>query len=186
MEEKKRIRTKIQKKRMEMSPDEWTEKTARIFCNTVCHPLFQRAKTIYCYVDFRREAGTEEIMREAWKLGKKVAVPRTEGKEMDFYYIESLQELSVGHFGVREPKPSALADGTEGLVIMPGTAFDRKCHRIGYGMGYYDRYLREHPSLDTMALAFSFQVLEQIPSEPFDINPGVIITEDGMIETAVD
>lgn len=182
MEEKKRIRQRVQKKRNELTVEEWAEKTRLIYEKVIFHPMFQEADTIYSYVDFRREAGTEKIMEAAWKMGKRVAVPRTEGETMDFYYIDSLEELSVGHFGVREPEPVHLAEGKEGLVLLPGSAFDMQRHRIGYGGGYYDRYLEKHPSLATMALAFSFQILDQIPYEPFDVRPEIIVTDTGIIE----
>ena len=75
-----------------------------------------------------------------------------------------------------------MADGKEGLLILPGSAFDVKGYRIGYGKGYYDRYLQLHPELLPMAVAFDFQVLEEIPHEAHDRRAQVIATDKRMIE----
>ena len=65
-------------------------------------------------------------------------------------------------------------------MILPGVAFDKDCHRIGYGGGFYDRYLAAHPKLKKIALAFSFQIFEEVAWEEFDISPEMIITEDNI------
>lgn len=184
MEEKKEIRKRILGLREEMDCLNWREKTAAIFHKVTAHPWFQETNTIYCYVDFRNEVGTADLMEKAWEMGKSVAVPKTDGERMDFYYIRSLQETAPGNFGVREPDPRKcrMADGREGLLILPGSAFDVKGYRIGYGKGYYDRYLQLHPELLPMAVAFDFQVLEEIPYEAHDRRAQVIVTDKRMIE----
>ena len=100
MEEKKEIRKRILGLREEMDCLNWREKTAAIFHKVTAHPWFQEANTIYCYVDFRNEVGTADLMEKAWEMGKSVAVPKTDGERMDFYYIRSLQETAPGNFGV--------------------------------------------------------------------------------------
>ena len=184
MEEKKKIRKHILALREEMDLRSWQEKTKDVCEKVTVHSWFQEAKSIYCYVDFRRETGTADLMEKAWKMGKSVAVPKTDGEAMDFYYIHSLQEIAPGNFGVREPDPKRcrMADGKEGLLILPGSAFDVKGHRIGYGKGYYDRYLQLHPELFTMAVAFDFQVLEEIPHESHDRSVQVIVTDRRVID----
>ena len=186
MDRKKEIRRQLLGLRERLGRQEWLERTEAVFQNTVSHPWFQEAEHIYCYVDFRGEAGTAAIMERAWELGKAVAVPRTRGEEMGFFYIRSLEETAPGNFGVREPDPERCetADGREGLMILPGSAFDLKGYRIGYGKGYYDRYMEAHPGLRTMALAFDFQVLEEIPHEPHDRRARVIVTDRRVITTA--
>ena len=185
MDEKKEIRKRILGIRENMDRNDWLEKTNAISENVLAHPWFERADTIYCYVDFRGEAGTGRIMEKAWEEGKKVAVPRTTKDSMEFYYIFSLEETAPGNFGVMEPVTDRMADGKDGLMIMPGSVFDEEGHRIGYGKGYYDRYLVSHPGLHTMAIAFDFQVMEEIPFEPHDKKAAIIVTDRRIIDNRI-
>ena len=88
-------------------------------------------------------------MRCAWDDGKEVAVPRVDGDGiMHFYYLRSLKDLEPGAFGIMEPRADCrICETEEGLLLMPGVAFDEQGHRVGYGGGYYDRYLEKHPHL---------------------------------------
>jgi 5-formyltetrahydrofolate cyclo-ligase len=81
-----------------------------------------------------------------------------------------------------EPKQTHHADDENVLLIMPGAAFDAKCNRIGYGKGYYDKYLQVHPNVKTIAIAFELQMVETIPAEAYDICPDIIITEEKTYE----
>lgn len=153
-------------------------------------PAWKTADTVFCYVSFRNEADTFRIIREALTRGKKAAVPRVEGKHrMEFYYINSMDDLSPGYMEI--PEPSGDADrkavpAENDLVIMPGAAFDRKGTRLGYGAGFYDAYLSKYPNCRKLALAYSVQIEEQIPPEPHDIPVEMIITEKGMIRCSQD
>lgn len=175
--EKEEIRQAILKKRLDISPVEWQNSTEAITGEIISHVWFREATDIYCYVDCRKEAGTRQLIEEAWRLGKAVWVPKVDGAEMNFYAIHSFEELTRGCFGVLEPDEGKAADGKDGLVIMPGVAFDIRRGRIGYGKGYYDRYLRDHPGLHTIAAAFDLQIVEEVPQEEEDIRPQLIITE---------
>ena len=108
---------------------------------------------------------------EAWKLGKSVWFPRVEGSEMNFYLVEQKEDLQPGAYGILEPTGEYKADGYDGLLIMPGVAFDEECHRIGYGGGFYDKYLEKHPDLHTIAVAFELQMYRELPFEEHDIKP---------------
>ena len=148
------------------------------------------AETVFCYVSFRNEADTFRIIREALRCGKKAAVPRVEGKHrMEFYYIHSMDELSPGYMGIPEPFGEAgrkAIPGKNDLVVMPGAAFDRSGTRLGYGAGFYDAYLSKYPDCRRLALAYSVQIEETIPSESHDIPAEMIITEKGMIRCPQD
>lgn len=185
MEAKKEIRERLLAIRESMNAEEWEKKTEAIAGKVTSHPLFCRAGEIYCYMDFRREAGTRLIMERAWEMHKKVAVPRTEKNRMDFYYISDFDDTSPGRFGIAEPEKTYPAPGKEGLILMPGAVFDEELHRIGYGGGFYDRYLMEHTSLFRMALAFEFQVLPVISWEEHDICPRILVTEERVIERKI-
>ena len=101
---------------------------------------------------------------------------------MEFFHIENFGQLHPGTMGILEPEEGALADGADALVIMPGVAFDRDRRRIGYGGGYYDRYLAAHPCLPTMAVAFDCQVLDEVPYDEYDIRPQILVTETSVYE----
>ena len=96
---------------------------------------------------------------------------------MNFYLVESKDDLQPGAYGILEPTGNHIADGEDGLLIMPGVAFDEECHRIGYGGGFYDRFLEKHPDIIRLAVAFDFQILDLVPTEPTDICPQIIVTQ---------
>ena len=123
---------------------------------------------MYCYVDYEKEVGTRVIIEQAWKRGKRVAVPKVEGKEMKFFYVQSFEELKSGYKGILEPMNGVLADASSALVILPAVAVDQEGYRLGYGGGYFDRYLEAHPQYETVALAFEMQVVKFLPREGFD------------------
>ena len=182
MESKKDIRKRVLQKRENLTNREWEEKSRLIYDKVVSHPFFLQADTIYCYIDYRNEVATRAIIDFAWKSGKKVAVPKVLENVMHFYLIDSFDELEYGYKGIEEPKTSKLATDEDALVIMPGAVFDCACHRIGYGKGYYDKYLHLHSNHKTLGIAFEFQVFKNIPSEEFDICPDIIITEENIYE----
>lgn len=182
MESKKDIRKRVLEKRNQITEKEWEERSRSIYKKVVTHPFFLQADAIYCYVDYRSEVGTRKIIEHAWNCEKKVATPKVNGDEMAFYYIQSFEDLLEGFKGIPEPRPTHPAKDEQVLVIMPGVAFDMKCNRIGYGKGYYDKYLRVHPNANTIAIAFELQMVESIPAENYDICPDIIITEEKTYE----
>ena len=120
---------------------------------------------------------TGYLIEEAWKRGKEVAVPKVSGKDMVFYRLTDFSQLEPGYYGIPEPVGKETVDWEEGLMIMPGVAFDRENHRVGYGGGFYDRFLEKHSGLSLLAVAFDFQILSQVPTEPTDIFPHSSVTE---------
>lgn len=181
LETKKEIRKRIRLLRRELPQEEREFYDRQITEQVLEHPLFRNAEEIYCYISAPEEAATSEIMKSAWKSGKKVAVPLVTGAhEMEFHYIDSLRDVSAGYQGILEPTGRNPADGSRGLVILPGVAFDRKGNRIGYGKGFYDTYLQKHPTLKKLAIAYSLQCVDEILSQPHDICVETIITEKGL------
>lgn len=171
------IRRAVLAKRDILSGEEWLRRTEAICSKLIKHPCFQKSAAIYCYVDFNNEVGTHSFIEACLKLGKRVAVPKVFSDTMEFFYISDLLGLKQGAFGVMEPIAGDKASGDTGLVVIPGAVFDKQMHRIGYGKGYYDRYLSMHPHLKRIALAFDLQIVEDIPFTEFDISPEFIITE---------
>ena len=126
-------------------------------------------------------------MEEAWKLLKRVAAPKVHGEDMDYFYIRSMEDLEPGYFQIPEPKEGlAKAEEEDALVIVPGVAFDSHLHRCGYGKGFYDRYLKAHPHHTAIAIALEFQVVEEVPSEQFDVCPDMLVTPFRTIRNRMD
>lgn len=178
MEKKGDIRKSVLEKRNQINKKEWEEKSQAIYSKVITHPFFLKTEILYSYVDYKQEVGTKALIEKAWQLGKRVAVPKIMGDEMQFFYIQQFSELEEGYKGILEPTTSELADTTDGLVIMPGVAFDKDRNRIGYGKGFYDKFLSNHKELNTLAICFSCQMIDCIPADEFDIRPQVLITEE--------
>ena len=137
---------------------------------------FVYARVIGAYHAVGSEVRTIMIIDAAVKLGKKVALPRTEGDRMIFY--EPCGDLVEGKFGIMEPLPTTPVDGID-LLLVPGLAFDLKGYRVGYGKGYYDRFLSMDHSF-SMGLAYSFQVVDELPRGRFDRRIASVATENGI------
>lgn len=141
---------------------------------------------ILIYVSYNQEVKTDRIISHSLECGKKVYVPKvlktTSDKHMEFVRIHSVGELAPGYMGIYEPVSNEYTVLKQGLVVMPGIAFDDKKNRIGYGGGFYDRYLKNNMScFFKTAICFDYQIVEYIPNEPFDIKPDKIITEKRII-----
>ncbi len=183
-EEKQAIRREVGCRRKARTDQEIHAMSAAIARRFFMQPEYREASCIYAYMDYKHEVETKEIILKAWKDHKRVAVPRVKGDVMEYYYIESFDQLEEGYFGIREPKKDCpLAQEPEALLILPGVAFDESLHRVGYGGGFYDKYQAAWPSLVRIALAFEFQVFPKVPFEEFDKLPQKIITEQRCMET---
>ena len=179
MEEKKAIRKQIFKARKEHS-DTWIEeKSRRITELLAALPDYEDADRIMAYADYNHEVITRYIIEQSWKDGKEVAVPKVFGKDMVFYRLTDFSQLESGYFGIPEPKEDGeTVSWEDAMMVMPGVAFDENCNRVGYGGGFYDRFLEKHPGIRRVAVGFSFQILSEVPTEPTDIRPQVIVTEE--------
>ena len=114
----------------------------------------------------------EQVLRD----GKRVAVPKCYGDEMRFIYMTDLSAVEKGYAGIPEPvTDEPVADDETALVLMPGMAFDEAGHRIGYGGGFYDKFLAKEPNHPTLALCYDFQVLPHLETEEFDIPVDTVI-----------
>jgi len=177
IESKAEYRMLIRGYRESLSKEEAAMKSIAILEKLLRREEYKKAECVYCYIDCRNEVMTKPIIRRALSDGKKVAVPRVEGENMEFYYFEGYDKLRPGTYGVPEPFECLPASDLDALLIMPGLAFDRENHRIGYGGGYYDRYLKRPNQHFKIALAFQFQIFQKIPFEEFDIQPDLILTD---------
>lgn len=177
MEAKKHIRKQIFAARKTYT-DEQIDAWSREITKRVTElPAFRQADCVMAYADYNHEVMTRYIIEEAWKAGKEVAVPKVVGQDMIFYKIYDFEALKPGYFGIPEPESGEAVSWEDALMIMPGVAFDRMNHRVGYGGGFYDRFLEKHPGIQRVAVAFSFQMFEEVPTEPTDIFPQIVVTE---------
>ena len=168
--DKRELRRQIREQKRAMTPEEIesaSEKLKELFLAT---DQYRRAKTVYGYLPYNQEVRTVPILEQALADGKQVAVPKVYGDEMRFIYLNDLTRVAVSDFGIPEPvEDGPVADDPTALVLMPGLAFDKEGHRIGYGGGFYDKFLAEEPEHPTIALCYTFQVVNELPTEEFDI-----------------
>lgn len=137
---------------------------------------YRAAKTIYGYLPYNQEVRTVPMLRRALEEGKLVAVPKVYGDDMKFIYLDDLSQVAKGYAGIPEPVADGpVAQDETALVLMPGLAFDRAGHRIGYGGGFYDKFLAREPHHPTVALCYDFQVMDRLETEEFDIPVDLVI-----------
>ena len=173
---KAEIRSLIRSRKEAASPEELAKKSRILTDRFLETEAYQNAKTLYGYISYNQEVCTLGILEQALKDGKQVAIPKCYGKQMVFRYITDLNRLQRRSFGLPEPyDDEPLAQDPEALVLMPGLAFDREGHRIGYGGGYYDRFLELEPGHPTVALCFDFQLLDRLDTDPFDIPADLVL-----------
>lgn len=167
---KQELRRAIRERKRAMTEEEIVERSNALAEKFYNSPAYQAASTIYGYLPYNQEVRTVPMLQRALDEGKRVAVPKVYGEEMRFIYLEDLTQVSKGYAGIPEPIADApVADDKRALVLMPGLAFDPQGHRIGYGGGFYDRFLAQEPHHPTLALCYEFQVQAHLDTEEFDI-----------------
>ncbi len=202
METKKEIRNRVLALRDDMPEEMRRQYSDRIGEHMRLLDAYRSAEVILAYVSYRSEVMTKEMIRQALKEGKSVFVPKVCGDGMEFWKINALENLHAGYRGIPEPEESVSfpdymnikrcenqAAKYRIMMWMPGAVFDKDLNRIGYGKGFYDRYVggflvpykEKTPGVEltVSGIAFSCQVLEQIPHEEHDIRPAILITESG-------
>ena len=168
--DKKELRAQIRAAKRAMTQQQ-IEDLSQALCEKFLQTEeYRNASTIYGYLPYNQEVRTWALLEQALKDGKKVAVPKVYGDEMRFIYMEDLSAVFTGYAGIPEPiADEPVATDTTALVLMPGLAFDREGHRIGYGGGFYDRFLENEPNHPTVALCYAFQMMEHLDTEEHDI-----------------
>ncbi len=197
IQDKKQLRKKIILERNRLSEEEVRSLSSRISAGIIGMPEYHSAASVFCYMAFRNEVDLSELMVSARAAGKKVFLPRILGdgtdKKMEFYLYEEGDVLPRNEMGIKEPDPKKgsaedlISAGEQILMIMPGVVFDRERRRLGYGGGFYDRYLAKcrdwnGVKVSTVAAAYDLQVVEtSLPEEETDIRPDHIVTESRVI-----
>lgn len=198
---KKEQRREGLKRRSELTGEERAHAEERIRSVLIALPWYRNAGRLLLYVSYGNEVPTRRLMEEALTAGKQVFCPRVEGAgSMSFYRIDGPEELSLGFRGIPEPPAQEwrkyliqpLPEGKSDLIVMPGAAFDRNLGRLGYGGGYYDRFLQALEEAGSarlcagkafrkIAVGFSCQILDSLAQEPEDVRPDLIVTEREII-----
>ena len=168
--DKKELRRQIREQKRAMTEAEINAASAKLgelFCS--CRQ-YKDAKTIYGYLPYNQEVRTVPMLEQAMRDGKRVAVPKCYGEEMRFIYMDDLSKVEKGYASIPEPiADEPVADDPTALVLMPGLAFTEDGKRMGYGGGFYDKFLASEPNHPTVALCFEFQMVDYIPTEDYDI-----------------
>ena len=168
--DKKELRRQIRQLKRAMTEEQINTASAKLgelFVNT---PQYQNAKTIYGYLPYNQEVRTVPMLERALRDGKRVAVPKVYGDDMRFIYMDDLSRVAEGYAGIPEPVDDGpVADDPTALVLMPGMAFTKNGDRMGYGGGFYDKFLASEPAHPTVALCYAFQMVDSLPTEEYDI-----------------
>ena len=174
--DKTALRKEIREKKRAMTQKQIEKASHALAQQFFATAYYRESKTLYGYLPYNQEVRTEPILLQALKDGKKVAVPKVYGDTMRFIYLEDMNGIEKGYAGIPEPvadEPVA-ADETA-LVLMPGLAFDKEGHRIGYGGGFYDKFLSAEPGHPTVALCYDFQMLPSLETEEFDVPVDLVL-----------
>jgi 5-formyltetrahydrofolate cyclo-ligase len=186
MNSKAEIRKRLLSLRNSQSIDEIMARSAEIVTRLVRIEEIRKASTLMVYLSFGSEVLTDDLIRWCWGEGKRVCVPfcRPKSRELTACRIDGFDELETGHYGIREPKEGLLRPiegGDIEVIIVPAVAFDRRGYRIGYGGGYYDRFLPQASQAAKIGVAFACQIIEKIPVDGHDLPVDVIVTEREVI-----
>src|SRR3989338_4363442 len=186
MDKKKSIRETVMKKRDSMTTDEVKAKSLAIAEKLMTTVEYQKADAVLFYAAKGNEVATRDMIETALEEGKRVLLPitNTAAKEIEVSEItDYASDLKKGVFGIMEPKKKIAAGAVGGIdaVIVPGVAFDREGHRLGYGHGYYDKLLHKltgkNAGMVKIGLAYDCQMVEKLPRESHDHPMDMIVTE---------
>lgn len=183
------IRQEVISKRKRLNEEEIKEKSEAIASKLLNLPQYRSCDNLLIYADAKGEVKTDDIINKALNSGKRVYLPLTAADySMDFYRIDSLHDLECGEFGIMSPKEDHLkllkaSDiGSKSICVVPGVAFDKQGNRLGYGKGFYDRYLGRMKIPFLIGLSYEFQITESIDAGKYDIPMNMIITENNIYE----
>ena len=174
--DKTALRRQIREQKRAMTQEQIASASEDLGQQFAACQLYQQAKTIYGYLPYNQEVRTVPMLERALREGKRVAVPKVYGEEMKFIYLTDLSQVDTGYAGIPEPvADEPVADDPAALVLMPGLAFDPQGHRIGYGGGFYDKFLAAEPNHPTVALCYGFQMLEALETQDHDIPVDLVL-----------
>ena len=177
--DKKALRAEIKAKKRAMTEAQIAAASDALARQLYAHPAYQSARSIFGYLSYNQEVRTMPMLEQAQTDGKRVAVPKVIGDKMIFIWLDDLSRVALGYCNIPEP----IDDGPEAfdepaLVMKPGLAFDPAGHRCGYGGGFYDCYLEQHPGHPTLAMCYGFQMFEHLDTDPHDIPVDYVLSQE--------
>ena len=180
---KNQLKESILEKRNSLSKQEILEKSEKIENKLFNLEHFRKSKTIMFFVSFNSEVDTRNMIKKSFQ-NKTVVVPKVAQHEINPSIIIDIDNLiPAGKFGIFEPiEAMKIAYKNIDLVLVPGIAFDKTGHRIGYGFGYYDKFLKKVPKAIKIGLCFDFQIVDKIPHEEHDVPVDFVVTEERVLE----
>lgn len=185
--DKKELRKQLKMKRhglFSCNSDKYSA-DMNIFEQVIRSEYFKNAALVMTYVSVGDEPDTYNLINYCFETGKQVAVPRCKDMgNMDFYIIDNISSLKRSSYGIPEPEPAderLIKKCDTAVFIVPGISFDCKGYRIGYGGGFYDRYLSGTECIGSVGICYSELVIDAIPAQKYDIRVNSIITEKGTI-----
>lgn len=185
MQTKKQLRGEISAKLKEIDKIHYRQWSNDIAKKLFLHESWTSSQTIGIVISRKPEVNTKKIIEYAWEIGKRVAVPKCHPKTraMTFHEITSFKQLEVVYYGLKEPIVSKTVEVKKeelDLIIVPGLGFMKNGYRLGFGGGYYDRYLADYHG-KKLALAFEIQLALELPIEKYDIPVDTIITNKEVV-----
>lgn len=187
-EQKNQIRDIYKEKRRSISAEKKSELDEAVCKRFLSLSSYRYADTILLYSPLKGEIDTLPIVRDAWAKGKKTAFPRCiDGNRMVYHYVTSEEQLVSGMYGIKEPSADlplySSAPFEHVICVLPAIVYDKRGYRLGYGRGYYDRFLSNFNGIKA-GLIYSDFVVDEIPNGRFDLKSDVVITEKGVISFA--
>ena len=161
---------------------DWKDDSIKIFKNLLTLSWLLDHNVFMLYYPHRKEVDTKPIVDYLQKHSKIILLPKVKNFDLLPIRIYSLDDLYVGYAGIREPK-GKVYDGKIDVVIVPGVAYDKYGYRLGYGKGYYDRFLPKVDPVIKIGLAFDFQILDKLPHDPHDVKMDYIVTPTKIYKT---
>lgn len=180
--EKARLRQQLLDSRDSLSFDFINITSKQIQDNLRKIEFFRKAKSIGAYYSIGSEVPTQNILQEILNAGKQLSLPKVVKKDLVFKQIKSFSDLEEGNFSIMEPKEDCPTTKHMDAIIVPAIALTADGYRLGYGFGYYDRYLLNKKS-QTIALSYAKQVVRSFPHDDHDIRMNCIVTEDKIIRS---
>lgn len=180
---KNQLKDKMLEKRNSLPKEEILKKSMKIKSKLFNLEYYKKSKTAMFFVSFNSEVNTHDMIKNSLK-NKTVIVPKIVNNEIEPSVIIDFDSMiPSGKFGILEPMGlMKIAYKNIDLVLVPGIAFDKEGHRVGYGFGYYDKFLKKVPKAAKIGLCFDFQVVDKLPREEHDVPVDLIVTEERIVE----
>lgn len=178
--EKSDLRRHCLAKRQQLSKEQKRDASEKITAKLLAQPAVKRAKQVLCYLPTKGEVDTTNLLSALWQMDKQVYLPRCLDRvgNMEFYKVDDFSQVQTGMYGIKEPAGSCpMLQPVDGLIcILPGVGFTKTGDRLGYGKGYYDRFLSKIRAI-TIGICYNQCIVAQIPRDEYDRTMDLVITQ---------